>query len=131
MLTSNMKIKNINILTFDMVTKHQLMISKTKTNLLHLKLNVILQFIDERQIQEKVKFSILNLSQLHPDSGVPVPSARGSHIKHPINRVKRTREQRVPKIASKYQRGLASNFFLKLSCCDLKLGKHHQNRELD
>lgn len=49
----------------------------------------------------------------------------------PINRLQPTIEQRVLKIVSEYQRGLANNCFLKLSCRDLKLGKERQNGEPD
>lgn len=107
MLTSNIKIKNVNIPAFEMVTKIQIVLSKTKLTclpLLHLKLNVILQFTDERQFQKKVKFSILNLSQLHPDSQVPTLPARGSHIKHPTAPHKQTVTHRRTKGAQNSSR---------------------------
>lgn len=83
-----MKIKSVKILAFDMVTKLQMVTSKIKPNLPYptpfkSKCNSSI-YIEERQIQKQVKFSILNLYQLHPDSGVPISSARGSHIKHPM-----------------------------------------------
>lgn len=64
--------------------------------------------------KRKLNSALLNLSQLHPDSQVPIPSARGSHIKHRMAPHKQTVTYHRTKDAQnsfKIPKGISQQFF--------------------